>query len=127
VLRRSRTSLALLASLTLATQLAGLAHEALVRHVVCAEHGEWIDGDSSAPATNVDAIASVSDQLTHAGGHDHCAVVAHRRAPSRTSASAVVTTAAVVVAGKQQLDVGAALGSLEPLDVAPKASPPAVG
>lgn len=129
MLRASRTPLAVLASLTLVLQLAGLAHEALAPHVVCAEHGEWVDGDAGASPARaaVDAFASAADQLAHASGHEHCAVVAHRRAPSRTSASAVVATSAVVAPGALPLDAASALGGLSPLDVAPKASPPAIG
>jgi hypothetical protein len=83
-----------LASLTLIAQLSSFAHLALVRHVVCPEHGELIHPDEQAPSTSSPAVRVVANAAPAEGvaieaipeavgvavhGHDHCLVAAHRR------------------------------------------------
>ena len=77
------TSIALL---VLAGQVATSAHLALVRHDVCATHGELIHPGSSAHVEPAVATSESSGALTTAPraetahDDDHCSVVANRRA-----------------------------------------------
>ncbi|MFT3837927.1 MAG: hypothetical protein QM723_13130 [Myxococcaceae bacterium] len=125
-----RIRLIALVSLTLVTQLAGLAHEALASHAVCAEHGEWIESDASAAPGHIDGVDALTDGADlslEAPGHEHCAVIAHRRTPARAIGGTVVSTAVEVPRPPVAAPRLATLGGLAPLDVAPKASPPAQG
>lgn len=125
--RASRTSLALTAALTLVFQLAGVAHDALVRHTVCAEHGEWVDAGpapkQSAEATPDSPALALAD-TTVGHGHEHCAVLAVQRTPTRTGASFVLAPPAVSTPLAVRRGATSRSSVLEPLDVAPKASPP---
>ncbi|MFT3839116.1 MAG: hypothetical protein QM723_19195 [Myxococcaceae bacterium] len=124
-----RAQLIAVASLTLAAQLAGLAHEAFVPHAVCAEHGEWIEQDGNHGPGHIDGVDSLTrggDPAIEAPGHEHCAVIAHRRTASRVSG---IYTVIAVSPPRQSLPAVshlATFGGLAPLVVAPKASPPSV-
>jgi hypothetical protein len=98
-------------------------HEGLVRHVRCAEHGEWVHATDARAAVGVApgaaAVAGVERGEPH--DHEHCArdvVMAadevRSPAPERCPAGAEV--AARARAARPAIDV---------LSVAPKASPPA--
>ena len=127
MLRASRTPLAVIASLTLVLQLVGLAHEALAPHVVCAEHGDWVEGTTpsaaTAPADSADAIGQAG-AVSNGPSHEHCAVLAHRRGAARTEARRSTPVVTLHAARIPVADGVVGLGGLEPLDVAPKASPP---
>jgi hypothetical protein len=81
---------ACVAVLVVFTQFSSFAHMLLVRHATCPEHGELIhpDEDGAAPAHH-DAVAShdksqgpsieSGPESANGHGHDHCAVLAHRR------------------------------------------------
>jgi hypothetical protein len=86
--RKSKSTLAVLAAvLCLVGQLSGAAHDAVERHVTCAEHGEVTHlrhevrtdaaGDSTSHQTRAVAAATEVDQA----GHDHCGVVGCFRRP----------------------------------------------
>lgn len=76
------------AVLCLATQLSSMAHLALVEHVRCTQHGEWIHaGDEhvrghvehSTSESDASAIAPVADAHADDHQHDHCLASSERR------------------------------------------------
>ena len=89
-------------------QLAGLAHQLVVRHTACAEHGELLHaGDTSserrlAPASDAALTARATDAFSSSDdGHDHCLVASHRsayRAPPAAVAPASDRDGAVPLA-----------------------------
>ncbi|MBI5507779.1 MAG: hypothetical protein HY903_03385 [Deltaproteobacteria bacterium] len=74
-------------------QLAGIAHEALVIHVRCPEHGELIDAHPAAALDErLPARPTVGPSHTEVndrhGGHVHCGVVLVHRLPTALTAGA---------------------------------------
>ena len=129
---------AFLASLTLAAQILSLSHEGLVRHVVCAEHGEVVHADrvDSPAGTSSKALeraatersAAVRGELgaNEAHGHEHCLIAAHRRERTVLSMSGAFTN----VSGPERETAAARPEVLRPAAiaiyrVAPKTPPPA--
>lgn len=86
-----RCLVVVLSAATLVAQLSALVHLGLVRHVICAEHGELIHADDvdHSPATPAQAVSPATTARTtsasgrHEGsayhGHEHCLMAAHRR------------------------------------------------
>lgn len=138
---------ACVAALLLCTQFASVVHMVLVPHVTCPDHGELMhpgedasshshgaDPDGTEPhgigrkAPEIQSARSAPD-LDSAHGHDHCAVVAHRREnlalaavshgdqPAQTSAPALSQCAT-------SLQIFGAPQSRALYLLAPKTSPP---
>jgi hypothetical protein len=117
-----------LAFALVAVQLAGFVHVATASHVLCAEHGEWVDArpdtvaaPRTSPAAEPEILADESPAL--AADHEHCAALFHRSGalPSvpRTDVVAVLSFSSVAA----QPDHAAHLRPA--LTFAPKQSPPA--
>ncbi|MFI5308774.1 MAG: hypothetical protein ACHQ53_15560 [Polyangiales bacterium] len=87
--RLRKALLATAALLTLSGQASSLGHLLLVRHVVCAEHGELLHGDEVAQGAAGARHTSLEDAARAAlrqdvtalpeHAHTHCAVVASRK------------------------------------------------
>lgn len=85
--RAIRVSSGAVAALCILTQMALLLHMVLVRHTICAEHGELVEQPARGAGAAV--VASLTDaERTNAAatqgtsetyGHDHCTVCAQRR------------------------------------------------
>ncbi len=116
----------------LAGQFSGLLHAALVRHVVCAEHGELTHADASADApahddrAATDTRAQLQSSHAHGHGHEHCTHDATPLAARSTVANALgacVDDVLPAIAAPNVRDI--ALPQVALLLVAPKSSPPA--
>ena len=121
------------AVLCLATQLSSVAHLALVEHVRCSEHGEWIHaGDEHAPRhvehstseSDASAIAPVADAHADDHEHDHCLASSERRKlamllPGLAALQPLRPAAPTTAAGHVTYVVAQAVHTL-----APKTSPP---
>jgi len=129
---------ALVAALGFA-QLSASWHEANVRHVQCAEHGEAIDigghsdvGLSAKPHHSDSAAGAKRAEIegtdsTQAASHDHCSVVFAFRASARTQLLRLATRLIpppVVVRGT--CEPAPRPGRAFVLASAPKTSPPSV-
>jgi len=131
----SRVHAALTVLAFLLSSLAGVVHEATTRHVACAEHGEQIDSDVSAPVTDAASVvtdATRTDRVvrgqpaTTLHGHEHCLMVSATRA-SRI-APCTPALAATIVASTELPGATAAYAVVRHDSVyrtAPKTSPPA--
>jgi len=123
------------ASLCLLGQFSGVAHNLLVQHATCAEHGEIIHtaGDhTSAVGAGVDIAAEArvagSDAAESAEdhGHDHCLAAAHRRGHVGLKAVHAAVTADSAPKAIVAVEVGARESvSCALYRLAPKNSPPA--
>jgi hypothetical protein len=115
-------------------QLSASWHEASVRHVQCAEHGEAIDvgvhSDLGASARRDHAESAAGTKIegadsTEAASHDHCSVVFAFRASARTQLLRLATRLIpppVVVRGTSE--PAPRPGRAFVLASAPKTSPP---
>ncbi|MDP3153160.1 MAG: hypothetical protein Q8N23_10845 [Archangium sp.] len=65
-------------------------HEALVRHVRCAVHGEWVHANEAplVSSSDRDLVATSADDREHT--HEHCVAHFARAAPTRVSPWGVV-------------------------------------
>ena len=74
LLHSPRFSGALSIALLLVVGFAGRLHEALVPHVLCAEHGESVELPSGASTCTAgsDAREHIDSSKGHARGHEHC-------------------------------------------------------
>lgn len=124
-----------IATVCLLSQSSGIAHNLLVRHATCAEHGEIIHPSGDVPSvggstTEVAAHAVLGgageSQSTKGHGHDHCLAVARGRGHVGLRAvAATVTTdrpAEAIVAFEAGLRGS---DSYALYRLAPKNSPPA--
>ena len=129
---RNRWSAAVVLALAALSQLAAMAHEAWVPHVVCAEHGERVhELGAEPPAASTVAAAAIGSAThrleprapTRAHQHDHCGVVVCRRA----AALAATPDAPCTLASAEQplLPQGRLPFARTVLAHAPKTSPPA--
>ncbi|HEX7479122.1 MAG TPA: hypothetical protein VF331_15055 [Polyangiales bacterium] len=120
---------------SVAGQLASFAHLALVRHSVCAEHGELIHSDEGGEdhvgaartlgsGVSRQAVLGVARGAEAAHAHEHCLVITGRR--DRTVHRAALTL--VGCAGVQQVLAFAtqsvAVVATNVFAYAPKCSPP---
>ena len=123
---------AALALLTLVSPLLVTFHEAAVRHVTCAEHGELVDAPLEAPhsharpSTGSPGLFAERDPSGPSGAgeeHEHCVVNLHAqvRATVQSRKLFVVTTPEAVAPCPRE---GPRLRSLAVYRFAPKASPP---
>jgi hypothetical protein len=124
---------ALIVSLCVLGQFAGVAHLLLVRHVACPVHGELMHaagGDAPrfehvhGEQLHVAAITGVETEVD--GYHDeHCAVVGHRREQALAVSAQVHGVQAVEAsAWTPALHTAAIYAGLARYAVAPKTSPP---
>jgi hypothetical protein len=123
------------ALLVLAGQFSSLAHQLLVQHAVCAEHGELIDvhagvarqASADRTAANEAAVSTGDSAVGGAeAGDEHCAVLAHRRDQAAGPQRAETLT---FVAGAEEPALPSVDAHRPPqvvqLRLAPKQSPPA--
>jgi hypothetical protein len=120
------------------SQVSGALHWALVEHVRCAEHGDWVhEGEAHAEVeahAEGEAHAEASPEpssepgLQAPGadehGHDHCLYLADRRDPSLPSAALALIDSRVggwSAAAPGERD---AVASALAYELAPKTSPP---
>jgi hypothetical protein len=125
-----RAAFAAVAIASVAGQVAGIAHQALVRHERCAVHGDLVHPGEGGHEYRI-ARHGANDELgpqpveTHSGAHEHCLVPAHLRTP------VTLSTPVAVVLARPPLPA-----SVDPVDssrpaaialfrLAPKNSPPA--
>jgi hypothetical protein len=126
---RRRRAFSALACVLAGLQLGAFFHVAVGEHVLCAEHGEWVDAHSDASPDAVVAHAGEEAQvragaaLAAAGEHQHCSAFFHRR--GSTPPGSARAEAPIV----QSCDAVGAVVAFAPhrsvLFVAPKQSPPA--
>src|SRR5205085_6004890 len=82
---RLRSSwLGIVSAFVLSVQTINLAHVLLVRHAVCAEHGEAIELDSTAHSVASAARAdnsrpSIKTEAAVSGEHEHCELAIQNR------------------------------------------------
>lgn len=132
--RGVRYLVGLVATFCLLGQFSSLAHNLLVQHATCAEHGEIVHtGATSAPegaATEVAADPTVGDsgasEPAEGHGHDHCLAVAH----GRGHVGLQTVDAAVALDQPAKRVVAVTTGTARPVSyalyrLAPKNSPPA--
>lgn len=126
-----RGGVALVTFACLLVELSSLAHGVLVRHVICAEHGESIHLRSLA-AGRVDsverlegrvALARAAVPMAKADEHDHCSLAASRNL--RAQSTEDFTTGPALV-GSSVLDRRelVAIPIIPAYLIAPKTSPP---
>lgn len=115
-----------LAALFVLGQGALFAHQLLVPHQACAEHGGELIHVGSSPAPLFDAAAWLAAPAPAAPhGHDHCLAFTSRRAelgPAIQSSTASVCVDGAAVAARQGRHPAVAREVL--LRLAPKSSPP---
>jgi hypothetical protein len=124
----------LVALLSVSSQVLGLAHLLLTRHVVCPEHGELIHvGDAAAHGLTA-APAEEKTEGSYRGRsesaafdvHDHCSVSALRREqPSLRQAPATLVNACAPAPVARVAHSVACPSLIAILQLAPKGSPPA--
>lgn len=126
-----RGGVALVTFACLLGQLSSVAHGVLVRHVICAEHGESIHLRSIA-AGRVDSVAQLEGRVARARAavpvaeadeHDHCSLVASRNL--RPQSTEDFTTGPAFV-GSSVVDLRelVAIPIIPAYLIAPKTSPP---
>jgi hypothetical protein len=115
-----------------AGHVSSLAHQSLVQHTICAEHGELIElqslvsqGSSARALDDVDAVSSAAPLVGAERGDDHCAILANRR-DQAPEARLVEHVGSLIAAQALSPLVGAVCPPQVPsLRQAPKQSPPA--
>jgi hypothetical protein len=132
--RRASWLAVLVAPLCLIGQFSGIAHNLLVQHATCAEHGELVhtaglqqtDGVGSAVPADAAVRGSAPGEAVEEHGHDHCLAVAHGRGHiGLQSAGAAVSLDATPPALGSVTDGDAVAVSVALYRLAPKNSPPA--
>jgi hypothetical protein len=132
--RRIRQHAAAIAVLALFAggRLAAVAHELLVEHRRCAEHGELVDAaplttlQPESPAAARAAVTPGEAVPSEHDSHEHCDIVLVHRAPALVGTStptyAKIHAASAPNAAPEKHDAGIARHRL-----APKTSPPETG
>jgi hypothetical protein len=107
-------------------QLAALAHEAAVRHVICDEHGEQIEAPVLLGA--VDGSGCEQAHFTgirgHAGEHADCAIARVLRQSTRTPRSAPAIASTTIATPATYLPQASIVAAIDVVRIAPKTSPP---
>lgn len=133
-LRELRRLAGLVATFCLLGQLSTLAHNILVRHATCAEHGELVHQSTAPGATkaisaarrDVAVRASAADDQAEGHGHEHCLVLAHGRGHvGLDGASAPATVEPPEYQAVAPVAAPARAASHTVYRLAPKTSPPA--
>lgn len=126
MIRRPRYAAALAVTLLLVGQLVALMHEAVVRHVTCAEHGEQVEvtngsvgeddgcGQSHLIALNGDG----------SGTHEDCTIARLLRTSTQTSVAVQLNVIASELAVVDVLPTREHVLARDVISVAPKTSPP---
>ena len=122
-----------LATLFVATQLTGLTHLIMVRHVTCPDHGELVHSEGPTLASPGDALRTppgtsyrAAPRQADSHGHDHCLVSLSRR--EQLSAPVATTTLTIAYPWPESAPVervGSRAAGAALLRLAPKSSPPA--
>ncbi len=133
----SRVHATLAALALVLSSLFGMIHEATTTHVLCAQHGELIHGETGLlnpanPAVAAKAVAqgrgpTVRDlQAVASHGHEHCALISAMRA-SRMAPRPPVVVSAPVAVGRLAIAVAPVVHGRDSdlYLTAPKTSPPA--
>lgn len=124
--RLTRCVAALLCALTLAAQLASMAHGTTVTHVTCAEHGESMEVVASADADRHAHTGACVRAIAGDSHHEHCVIASFRRERS-TAAVATVRASAPILRGEASSSDRFAHAPASPIPLillAPKSSPP---
>lgn len=106
--------------------VAQAAHEALVRHVRCPLHGEWVhEGATTGAAPQRSARSTIEGSVWGSGGHthQHCAA-ATGRSPTEAEASPTSSRALVTSPASLLAAVHVRASRIPLYALAPKASPP---
>jgi hypothetical protein len=123
-----RVVAAAVAALCLAAQLAIVAHAALVEHVRCPLHGDFVHPgshhDDHAHHAPGDRPSAVPVDEHHDGEHEHCAVLAHRREAPPAVAPLDVASDELGWLGPPALRSVPRAAAVALFRVAPKHSPP---
>jgi hypothetical protein len=123
-----RVLAALAAALLLATTLGQVAHFLLVRHVVCAEHGELVEAPLRVPRGHVapEQKGKTASEREPALEHEHCEVLARQQRQTALLSDAPVALSSAPPQLRIDAETPARLApSLPaPLTRAPKTSPP---
>lgn len=126
----NRWAVALVALVLGGSELGSAGHAALVRHALCAEHGEPVHAGSSVTAAGIvtvtDSVVPSESAKASPDEHDHCKILAgaSRIAPSERSLAIPLSLCvdAGLAAGEAVVDPSVAVFRL-----APKTSPPVAG
>lgn len=123
--RRPASTAALAVVLVLVGNVVAWQHEARVRHVVCAEHGEALHaptlaGGKAAPIGS--RYIAVEDE---GGEHHDCASARFSRASSRIASEAPATAANFAIATEASVAYVPRRFASDIIAIAPKTSPPA--
>lgn len=110
----------------LVAQLGGAAHEAAVRHVACAQHGELIEAPDLDPSHDTAAGEQHFGRAGVGGDHEHCDLASALRQHGLQARPPVVAIASIAIAPlpAPSLDLAAPARSI--ISLAPKTSPPAI-
>jgi hypothetical protein len=123
-----RVVAAAVAALCLAAQLAIVAHAGLVEHVRCPLHGDLVHPGSNHEhhehRSPGDAPSAVPVDEHHAGEHEHCAVLAHRREAPPAVAPLDVASGELGWLGPPALRSVVRAAPVALFRLAPKNSPP---
>ncbi len=129
--RQSRIAIgaALLAVWMLVADLGALAHQALVQHAVCSEHGESIhvspSDDAASPTAEPSTRAELHRHSPSTGdAHEHCSVDV-TAAGTTPPATPAVTPTRTPATSPRALLTAALPPRLATFRLAPKTSPPA--
>ena len=123
------------ATLCLLGQFSSVAHNLLVRHATCVEHGEIIHPSDDPPsladaptqvATEATVSGSGAGESTEGHGHDHCLAVAHGRGHVGLKAVGAAVTSDSPIKAIVAVEAGVrGSDSYALYRLAPKNSPPA--
>lgn len=99
-------------------------HEAKVRHVTCAEHGEELHASASKrePATSDDSRWVAVDG--QGGEHQDCSIARLLRTSTRTTTGACTSAVVIAVATVEATALVPQIHAVDVIAIAPKTSPP---
>jgi hypothetical protein len=127
---RRRRAFSALACVLVGLQLGAFFHVAAGDHVLCAEHGEWVDAHSDGLTAHTVAVPAGEEARLQtgtapvaSGEHQHCSAFFHRRGATPPASA---TARASVLPGVEAIQPAVAIAPHRCiLFVAPKQSPPA--
>lgn len=125
MIRRPRYAAALAVTVLLVGQLVALMHEAVVRHVTCAEHGEQVEVTNGSIGEDDGCGQSHLIGLSGDGGaHEDCATARLLRTSTQTSVAVPLHVIASELAVVEVLPTREHVLARDVISVAPKTSPP---
>jgi hypothetical protein len=120
----------LLGVLCVFSQLSSVVHWALVEHVRCAEHGDWVHADEEHAGADLATPAArqvslVASEALDEHAHDHCEFLSERHELTLAPAAFGLLQAPAALASSPGASAAEASGSGALYALAPKTSPPA--